>query len=90
MDVVITAGQQRLQRDGMAVRVVELGQSSAQRSSSGAQRPAEASSAASQPVSGGATAAAPAAVPPLPGANPCQSPLSATTQPTPVRGGQSS
>ncbi len=90
MDVVITAGQQRLQRDGMAVRVVELGQSSAQRSSSGAQPPAEASSAASQPVSGGATAAAPAAVPPLPGANPCQSPLSATTQPTPVRGGQSS
>ena len=90
MDVVITAGQQRLQRDGMAVRVVELGQSSAQRLSSGAQPPAEASSAASQPVSGGAMAAAPAAVPPSPGANPCQSPLSATTQPTPVRGGQSS
>ena len=90
MDVVVTAGQQRLQRDGMAVRVVELGQPSAGRSAAGAEAPATASSAASQPVSGAATAAAPAAVPPLPGANPCQSPLSATTQPTPVRGGQSS
>ena len=90
MDVVITAGQQRSQRDGMAVRVVELGQPSAGRSAAGAEPPATASSAASQPVSGAATAAAPAAVPPLPGANPCQSPLSATTQPTPVRGGQSS
>ena len=90
MDVVITAGQQRLQRDGMAVRVVELGQPSAGRSAAGAEPPATASSAASQPVSGSATAAAPAAVPPLPGANPCQSPLSATTQPTPVRGSQSS
>ena len=89
-DVVVTAGQQRLQRDGTAVRVVELGQPSAGRSAAGAEPPATASSAASQPVSGGATAAAPAAVPPLPGANPCQSPLSATTQPTPVRGGQSS
>lgn len=88
MDVVITAGQQRLQRDGMAVRVVELGQPSAGRSAAGAGAPATASSAASQPVSGAATAAAPAAVPPLPGANPCQSPLSATTQP--VWGGQSS
>lgn len=90
MDVVITAGQQRLQRDGMAVRVVELGQPSAGRSAAGAEAPATASSAASQPVSGAATAASPAAVPPLPGANPCQSPLSATTQPTPVRGSQSS
>ena len=90
MDVVVTAGQQRLQRDGMAVRVVELGQPSAGRSAAGVEPPATASSAASQPVSGAATAAAPAAVPPLPGANPCQSPLSATTQPTPVRGGQSS
>ena len=89
-DVVVTAGQQRLQRDGTAVRVVELGQPSAGRSAAGAEAPATASSAASQPVSGAATAAAPAAVPPLPGANPCQSPLSATTQPTPVRGGQSS
>ena len=89
-DVVVTAGQQRLQRDGMAVRVVELGQPSAGRSAAGAEPPATASSAASQSVSGAATAAAPAAVPPLPGANPCQSPLSATTQPTPVRGGQSS
>lgn len=89
-DVVVTAGQQRLQRDGTAVRVVELGQPSAGRSAAGAQPPATASSAASQPVSGAATAAAPAAVPPLPGANPCQSPLSATTQPTPVWGGQSS
>ena len=89
-DVVVTAGQQRLQRDGMAVRVVELGQPSAGRSAAGAEAPATASSAASQPVSGAATAAAPAAVAPLPGANPCQSPLSATTQPTPVRGGQSS
>ena len=89
-DVVVTAGQQRLQRDGTAVRVVELGQPPAGRSAAGAEPPATASSAASQPVSGAATAAAPAAVPPLPGANPCQSPLSATTQPTPVRGGQSS
>ena len=89
-DVVVTAGQQRLQRDGTAVRVVELGQPSAGRSAAGVEPPATASSAASQPVSGAATAAAPAAVPPLPGANPCQSPLSATTQPTPVRGGQSS
>lgn len=89
-DVVVTAGQQRLQRDGTAVRVVELGQPSAGRSAAGAEAPATASSAASQPVAGAATAAAPAAVPPLPGANPCQSPLSATTQPTPVRGGQSS
>ena len=89
-DVVVTAGQQRLQRDGTAVRVVELGQPSAGRSAAGAEPPATASSAASLPVSGSATAAAPAAVPPLPGANPCQSPLNATTQPTPVRGGQSS
>lgn len=89
-DVVVTAGQQRVQRDGTAVRVVELGQPSAGRSAAGAEPPATASSAASLPVSGSATAAAPAAVPPLPGANPCQSPLSATTQPTPVRGGQSS
>ncbi len=89
-DVVVTAGQQRLQRDGVAVRVVELGQPSAGRSAAGAEPPATASSAASQPVSASATAAAPAAAPPLPGANPCQSPLSATTQPTPVRGGQSS
>ena len=88
-DVVVTAGQQRLQRDGTAVRVVELGQPSAGRSAAGAEPPATASSAASQPVSGAATAAAPAAVAPLPGANPCESPLSATTQPTPVRGGQS-
>ena len=56
-------GQQRLQRDGMAVRVVELGQPSAGRSAAGAEPPATASSAASQPVSGAATAAAPAAVP---------------------------
>lgn len=89
-DVVVTAGQQRLQRDGTAVRVVELGQPSAGRSAAGAEPPATASSAASQPASGAATAAAPAAAPPLPGANPCQSPLSAATQPTPVRGGQSS
>ena len=89
-DVVVTAGQQRLQRDGTAVRVVELGQPSAGRSAAGAEPPATASSAASQPVSGAATAAAPAAVAPLPGAHPCQRPLSTTTQPTPVRGGQSS
>ena len=89
-DVVVTAGQQRLQRDGTAVRVVELGQPSAGRSAAGAEPPATASSSASLPVSASATAAAPAAVPPFPGANPCQSPLSATTQPTPVRGSQSS
>ncbi|BEU97278.1 efflux RND transporter periplasmic adaptor subunit [Acidovorax sp. DW039] len=55
-DVVVTAGQQRLQRDGMAVRVVELGQSGEGKA------PAAAASQPSAPASA-ASAAAPAASP---------------------------
>lgn len=59
-DVVVTAGQQRLQRDGMAVRVVELGQSGEGKA------PAAAASQPSAPASA-ASAAAPAvpAAPPM-------------------------
>ncbi len=88
-DVVVTPRGSACRRDGAAVRVVELGQPSlgtlpqAQRNLLPRHLPLRPSQYLVRP-----TAAAPAAVPPLPGANPCQSPLSATTQP--VRGGQSS
>ncbi len=61
-DVVATAGQQRVQGDGAAVRVVQLGQAAVEE---GASAP-DAAASAPPPA-----AAAPALAVPLPGANPC-------------------
>ena len=77
-DLVVTAGQQRVQKDGMAVRVIELGQPAGpMRSGDGAMPPPNPAA-----VSGAAPAGGPAAgpargisaatpAPTLGGANPC-------------------
>jgi membrane fusion protein (multidrug efflux system) len=84
-DVVVTAGQQRLQRDGMAVRVIDVprggpggpggpGAAPAAGAASGAaSAPAAAWAAASRPPAGGRPGAAVAARPgpPPSGPNPC-------------------
>ena len=100
-DVVVTAGQQRLQRDGLAVRVVELGQSAGDAKAAAAQTPtppasaadtaAAAPAAASATVVATSTRAASAAASPQPGlpdaraANPCQGAADPTVQPGPTR-----
>ncbi len=77
-DVVITAGQQRIQKDGTAVRVVELTrQGGGGGAGGGAGRPQAAASAPAAAASGAVLAAAPAGTPargPAPkidGPNPC-------------------
>ena len=67
------------QRDGTAVRVVELGQPSAGRSAAGAEPPATASSAASQPVS------VRPRQPPQPLLPLCRAPTRARVRPAPPR-----
>ena len=100
-DVVVTAGQQRLQRDGLAVRVVELGQSAGDAKAAAAQTPtppaSAADTAAAVPAAASATVvatstrAASAAASPQPGlpdaraANPCQGAADPTVQPGPTR-----
>ena len=84
-DLVVTAGQQRVQRDGTAVRVVELGSAPPQGAASSAQNgaPSGAPSGAapvadaaapagrSKGASAPAQASSVAEVTPLPGPNPC-------------------
>ncbi|MBC7470695.1 MAG: efflux RND transporter periplasmic adaptor subunit [Ramlibacter sp.] len=74
-DLIVTAGQQRVQKDGMAVRIMELGQPAGRpvRSGDGAMPPPNPAA-----VSGAAPAAGPARgisaatpAPALGGANPC-------------------
>lgn len=91
-DVVVTAGQQRLQRDGTSVRVVELGQAPADRAANGsgaAPQPAASAAAVASP-SAAASVARPAPVPDLPGANPCLGLASTAAQPVATRGGSAS
>lgn len=100
-DVVVTAGQQRLQRDGLAVRVVELGQSAGDAKAAAAATPTPPASAAdtaaavpavaSATVVATSTRAASAAASPQPGlpdarvANPCQGAAEPAVQPGPAR-----
>jgi membrane fusion protein (multidrug efflux system) len=83
-DVVVTAGQQRLPRDGMSVRVVELGQSGADGKAAAA--PARAASgadnagAASVPASAASVVATSARVP-AGAVNPCRSASDSATPP---------
>ena len=86
-DLVVSAGQQRIQKDGAAVRVVELGQSASAPTPTATSSASAASAAAAVDVpapvasaavaaggAGAAVAAAPASaalVAPPPGANPC-------------------
>lgn len=63
-DMVVTTGQQRLQRDGMTVRVVDLSQPAAA-------RPTDGASAAAPPVAAAPEAARVLAEKSLGGANPC-------------------
>lgn len=65
-DLVVTTGQQRLQRDGMTVRVVDLSASAA----AAAARPADGASAAAAPAAAPVAARAPVEQA-LGGANPC-------------------
>lgn len=77
-DTVVSAGQQRIQRDGIAVQVVEVGQGAG-----GATAPVDAPAAAGSapapspapratvPVAQGPAATSAPLVAPLPGANPC-------------------
>jgi len=97
-DLVVTAGQQRIQRDGTAVRVVVLGQSEAPGKAQGPAGPARAASgtvAAADVPAPAAPAPAPAPVAPapapvdalvepLPGPNPCQVAGSASGRPAPA------
>ena len=82
-DLVVTAGQQRLQKDGAPVRVVEMGGSGAEPSPQGPAKPSGSGAPdapASAPAgSGAASQPAALALPPvaalatpLPGPNPCQ------------------
>ncbi|PIF26761.1 membrane fusion protein (multidrug efflux system) [Acidovorax sp. 56] len=100
-DVVVTAGQQRLQRDGLAVRVVELGQSAGDAKAAAAPTPtppaSAADTAAAVPAAAFATVvatstrAASAAASPQPGlpdaraANPCQGAAEPAVPPGPTR-----
>ncbi|MBB6562426.1 membrane fusion protein (multidrug efflux system) [Acidovorax soli] len=81
-DLVVTAGQQRIQRDGTAVRVVVLGQPEAGKAK-GSAGPARAASGA---ASGAATAAdAPAsAAPAVPAAAPAPAPVVVAAAPQPA------
>jgi membrane fusion protein, multidrug efflux system len=78
-DVVVTAGQQRLPRDGMAVRVVELGQPAAEG------KPAAAAQAASAPASAMAAASAATAQPNAAAASAAVVSAASAPQPTPAR-----
>jgi membrane fusion protein (multidrug efflux system) len=93
-DVVVTAGQQRLPRDGLAVRVVELGQSAGDAKAASALTPAAsaADTAAAVPAATSATVVAistraASAASPQPGlpdaraANPCQGGAEPAAQP---------
>jgi membrane fusion protein (multidrug efflux system) len=74
-DLIVTAGQQRIQKDGMAVRVIELGQSGGPaRNGNGVMPPVNPTAVAgAAPASGPAAPArsAATAAPGLGGANPC-------------------
>ncbi|MCZ8094552.1 MAG: efflux RND transporter periplasmic adaptor subunit [Acidovorax sp.] len=82
-DVVVTAGQQRLQRDGLAVRVVELGQSAGDAKTATAPIPSAsaAESAAAAPASTAATAVATSTRAASGAANPCQAAPEPAVQP---------
>ncbi|MFM1906580.1 MAG: Multidrug resistance protein MdtE precursor [Pseudomonadota bacterium] len=56
---IVIAGQQRLQRDGTALRIVELGRPQGGAANAGASNPTGAAGAASTPAGGAAPAAAP-------------------------------
>ncbi|MCM2252153.1 MAG: efflux RND transporter periplasmic adaptor subunit [Ramlibacter sp.] len=85
-DVVVTAGQQRIQRDGMPVRVVDLNRAAgAQQAASGAAGAAGANGRPAAAATAGVAApapgnAAPVIAPTLEGRNPC---LVASAQPVP-------
>ena len=92
-DKVVSAGQQRIQKDGATVRVVELGQgtSGAAAAASGASAavpvdapPVAATAPPTVPASATAAPSAAALVVPLPGANPCLA-AAPRAAPTPVR-----
>ena len=92
-DKVVSAGQQRIQKDGATVRVVELGQgtsgAAAAASGASAAAPADAPPVAATapptvPASATAAPSAAALVAPLPGANPCLA-AAPRAAPTPVR-----
>lgn len=97
-DLVVTAGQQRIQRDGTAVRVVVLGQPEVSGKAKGPAGPARAASdtvAAADVPTPAAPAPAPAPVAPapapvdalvepLPGPNPCQVAGTASGPPAPA------
>lgn len=86
-DLVVTAGQQRIQRDGTAVRVVVLGQpetGKAKGSAGPARAASGAASAADAPAAAPVVVAAapqPALVEPLPGPNPCQAAVATPGRP---------
>ena len=82
-DMVVTAGQQRIQKDGMAVRVIELGKApGAPARGNGAVSPAAANPTA---VAGAGPATAMAPAPTAGGANPCA--VSLADNRTPARPG---
>ena len=82
-DMVVTAGQQRVQKDGMAVRVIELGKTpGAPARGNGAVSPAAANPTA---VAGAGPATAMAPAPTAGGANPCA--VSLADNRTPARPG---
>jgi membrane fusion protein (multidrug efflux system) len=96
-DVVVTAGQQRLARDGLAVRVVELGQSAGDAKAATAPTPpaSAAESAAATPASTAATVVATSTRAASGAANPCQAAPEPAVQPgtapaRAARGGRSS
>ncbi|EHL20966.1 RND family efflux transporter MFP subunit [Acidovorax sp. NO-1] len=74
-DLVVTAGQQRVQRDGTAVRVVELGSPAPQGAASSAPNGAASVPDVPAPLGRSKVASAPASsvaeIAPLPGPNPC-------------------
>lgn len=77
-DLVITAGQQRIQRDGTAVRVVVLGEPEGGKGTAGP------SAATPAPVPAPAAAPVVAVEGPLPGPNPCQVAGTSSGRSTPV------
>ena len=70
-DTVVTTGQQRVQRDGTLVRVVDLSQAAAERPTQGASAAGAAIAAAPAPLVATLARASRVAPPALSGANPC-------------------
>jgi membrane fusion protein (multidrug efflux system) len=90
-DVVVTAGQQRVQRDGMPVRVLELNRAPAPAAGAATEqpgarrRPAPAASGAQPAAAGGPGISAALAAPTPAGPNPC---AAGATDNRPQRGGR--